>query len=337
MSLFPLTSQIDAVREYFSRMDLEMLDLVLEDAQYYSGVPKSEFLKRLDAIFEQFRNSGDKQLNIYRGICGDCRNACRGYTISGPESGHYINLLFEERNGVVVNICDCCNMLNQQDFVKTRRLTLDIDSESAEELPKDEDYLDLLANCRLALSEFDQFREIPVMIRLINLWLLRHRELFEDCLPWFMYQAHFPFFELYRKLKHVSKIHLNKNILQAEYLSLNRILDSGRHREEEVLSWLLRNERFGRSEDGNICMFSEEEDFVNGKILLSSVPLIYLDESEFRIIYDYEKLFERFYFPMLRKYSVFSQEEIMEMEPFTDEYNMATSLSYNIRQRELLS
>lgn len=334
MSLFPLSSPIDALREYFSRMDIEMLDLILDEKNTYNDLKKSLFLEKLNHIFEEFRKSGDTRLELHHGECSNCFRHCRGYTLLGNNSSNYLDLLVKQENGEIKDIFYCSELINYGEIEKNSPFILNFEPDEAADFAEDEDYLLLVFRCKQAMEHWDNYRGKIVYHAEMEHWLGINASIYEDCIGYFMYSRHQDFFDFYRNLDNIFRIFLEKDKIISEVLHLDYVVQNGHYDEKEMLNWLLINEETGRSEAGEIDEYTDGSEFDSGRILLDSERDLYLDENEFKVFFDYQKNFRIFYTEKLKQYSVYSSEELDSMEPDTEEFQQAGSLRYNLDIRK---
>ncbi|HOU47080.1 MAG TPA: hypothetical protein PLL99_04705 [Chitinophagales bacterium] len=103
-------TQVEAIIHYIEKMDIEMIELILEDDKTYEGLHKEEYIEKLKAYFERYKLKGETKLVAIPGFCDSkgCDNACRGgYSFVGRKSIYSIDLVFEVSNGEVLDICRC--------------------------------------------------------------------------------------------------------------------------------------------------------------------------------------------------------------------------------------
>src|ERR1035437_8476380 len=100
----------EACLYYMERMDIEMLDVILDDGRTYHNVDKGEFLKKLQDVFNDFKKAGDSALKIYKGGCSSnhcCMNLSVGYAFFGNNSGHYVDFIVDETDTAIIDIRFC--------------------------------------------------------------------------------------------------------------------------------------------------------------------------------------------------------------------------------------
>ena len=100
----------EAILEFFSKMDIEMLDTFL-DMPNYQDLPKQTFIKKLEIAFKKLQRSGDTYLSRFPGTCkGGCGNkGARGWVFIGNYSGRQMHLVTLVDNGRITDMFDCFN------------------------------------------------------------------------------------------------------------------------------------------------------------------------------------------------------------------------------------
>ena len=116
-----LKTQPDAVLFFISRMDIEMLEDILDD-RIYQELSKPQFIAKLGIAFDQLKSKGNTTLNmIYEPCCNrSCDMICYGITFQGNKSNHFLEMIFETEKDRVTDIYEC-------EFSKKRHLK-DIDN-----------------------------------------------------------------------------------------------------------------------------------------------------------------------------------------------------------------
>jgi len=332
--MFPLSSQVDAVREYLSRMDVEMLDLVLSDQNTYSDLNKSLFLEKLSDIFEAFKAAGDTRLELYLGECANCHKHCRGYTLLGNTSANYLDLLVAQEAGEVKDIFYCSDLINYREIDKNTGYTLSFDFEETAEYAEDPDYALLVHQCEQAMIYWDTRKETSTRFEDIDFWLNINASLYDECIGYFMHGRLDAFFDLYRKLSSLKAIYMEKDLIFKEVMLLRNVVRDGCYIERELLQWLVRNEDTGFSDAGSISCFSDYAHFSEGKVLYDEDNQVYLSENEFKPFFLYETFFTRYYDEKLNEYTVYSEQEIEAMDQESDAYRKAMSLRFNMAERQ---
>jgi len=125
-----LETQADAVLYFLQRLDINMLEMILENQRTYQDFEKSLFINKLSNAFDEFIKWGNTYLNRYEGFCNSelCNFKSKGFSFVGNKSGHYFNLIIDSKEGVIHDIYECesfesCN----QNLERSYRITIDDD------------------------------------------------------------------------------------------------------------------------------------------------------------------------------------------------------------------
>ena len=104
-----LSSQADAVIYFLQRLDIEMVNDILEDNRTYQDFEKAIFIHKLGDAFDEFIKFGDAFLNCYSGSCNSklCNYKCRGFSFIGNHSGNYLDMIIEIKEGIVQDMYEC--------------------------------------------------------------------------------------------------------------------------------------------------------------------------------------------------------------------------------------
>lgn len=128
---------VDNVINYIQDMDIVKLDEILDNQTEYQNQPKGKFIKSLNSVFETFKSNNNDKLIKHSGACisDKCANSCKnGYSFTGNQSKHMLNLIFEVESGIVQNLHDCFDFkildkdFNSDDYIQLTILNLDGDS-----------------------------------------------------------------------------------------------------------------------------------------------------------------------------------------------------------------
>ena len=108
-----LSTQADAILFYFEKLDIEMVDDLLDSDRTYSDLEKPVFVHKLGIAFDKLIEAGDSNLIRRKGVCTGkgCDNiGCPGYTFLGEKSGLFLDLVIIERDGIIEDIFDCAEL-----------------------------------------------------------------------------------------------------------------------------------------------------------------------------------------------------------------------------------
>jgi hypothetical protein len=102
-------NQLASNLKYLQRLDIEMIDSILEPDRTYQDFEKPIFIHNLGIALDEFLQAGDTYLNCYPGKCNAeiCNYKCKGFRFIGVHSGNYFNLIIDIKDGVVHDIYEC--------------------------------------------------------------------------------------------------------------------------------------------------------------------------------------------------------------------------------------
>lgn len=108
----PLETQADAVLYFLQRLDVGMVNMLLDDSKTYQNFAKPLFTKKLNDALGEFIEAGDTYLNRYEGLCNakSCNYKCKGYSFVGNNSQNYFDLIIDVKDGVVNDIYECFSL-----------------------------------------------------------------------------------------------------------------------------------------------------------------------------------------------------------------------------------
>lgn len=118
-----LKTQAGNIIYFLQRMDIEMINDLLDDKYTYQEFKKSVFILKLDQALDEFISNGDTFLNCYTGFCDSeiCNYKCSGYSFVGNNSGYYMDLIIEVKDGFVCDMCECAKFKTLETGVKKRK------------------------------------------------------------------------------------------------------------------------------------------------------------------------------------------------------------------------
>ena len=97
----------DAFAYYFSNFDINGIDSLLSDENWYDCATKEVYLDLMNKEFDNFKNENIFYLKPLPGICNGCKNGCSGFVFVDEASGFYLNMVIEVRDSEIVNLIGC--------------------------------------------------------------------------------------------------------------------------------------------------------------------------------------------------------------------------------------
>ena len=123
-----LATQADAVLYFFEKLDVSMVNSLLDENFTYQHFSKRNYISKLDDAFNELLDSGDTYLRRHRGLCNSksCNFNCKGFSFIGNNSNNYFDLIFDIKDGVVHDIYECSNFKCDENNLK-KNLMIEID------------------------------------------------------------------------------------------------------------------------------------------------------------------------------------------------------------------
>ena len=116
---------IDAFAYYFSNLDIEGMDRILSNKNYYDGATKSEYLALIKKHFVSLNKNNIHFLKPIPSVCNGCKNGCSGFTFIDEKDGFYSNFIIETKNAEIVNFMECFNLKNDVKIInKKEQITI---------------------------------------------------------------------------------------------------------------------------------------------------------------------------------------------------------------------
>jgi hypothetical protein len=102
----------DCFAYHFSNLDIEGINSLLSNKNYYDGATKLEYLELIKEYFISLKKRGISSLSIIPGICNRCKKGCSGFTFLDEKEGFYSDFILETKNAEIVNFMECFNLIN---------------------------------------------------------------------------------------------------------------------------------------------------------------------------------------------------------------------------------
>ena len=107
-----IANQIDAIKCFIEKMDIEMIDSILDNHLKYQEFEKSIFINKLSNVFNSYIECGDSYLLSYECNCNSCDNTKNGYTFVGNLSKNYVSIIFVSRDNKITDLYECNYFIN---------------------------------------------------------------------------------------------------------------------------------------------------------------------------------------------------------------------------------
>ncbi len=169
-------TQKEAFLKYLQRMDIEMIELILDDSITYFGASKKVFLQKLSYIFNQVKLGGEKgNLRIKQH-----KKRANTYYLLLKIFDYSNKFVIEEKEGNIIKIYDTKIKVSKEDIEGICQLDLFFgDDEKADFKPSNE-YVMNLYRCTNAYEELVNGKIQILTSEDISQWLKKHSLLYEE-------------------------------------------------------------------------------------------------------------------------------------------------------------
>lgn len=176
-------NQREAFLFYMSKMDAEMINLVLDDNKTYQDAKKEVFTEKLSEVLSEFIAKGDTELDVVKGKCdsSECHKGCPGYAFIGNCSGTHLDLIVEGSNTQILDIYHCSSFKADTIELDTdNSLSIDIYPDEEVSFQPTEEYLMTLHRYNNACDEILKNESSVLDIAFADKWLEKHKELIQS-------------------------------------------------------------------------------------------------------------------------------------------------------------
>lgn len=333
-------SKKELIIESFQKMDSKMLDLLLDDNKTYQGATKQVFLEALNVAFSKLREHGDTLLIAHKGFCDsfECSNKnSKGYSFVGNNSMKHIDLIFEDSNNEVKDICHCGSFeLNDKIVLRKDLIDIDISYDVTTDINPNVDSLIKYQQYDFTHEELMQYQNTIIDWSVYIPWLEKHAELyksFDD--PIMFFYTRFSHRELDNFYWLYQRIDALKKFLESNDLAMSAVIEFDaieQNNEQHLLKWLIKYEKTGETLRGFLFEDIDYENPENNKYF--EVNNLKINASDFHNIIKFKHLFDDPYANMLEKYTTFSQQEqLQHLNEKSERSDYVNSLTYHLNKR----
>lgn len=304
----------DFIISAFQRMDLSMLEVLLDDNKTYQNTTKEVFIGKIEEVFLEFQANDDTHLLSYKGFCNSdkCSNkGCSGYSFIGNTSKKKISLIFGETEDDFNDIYDCLNFKTVDETSSEGSLSIIIYEDEKVDFYPSFDFLIESEKCKLAYEELIQYKNKVIDKEVYLVWLEKHYSLYKSFfLPPLIYSDLYKFYKLYYKINELN-IFLQSSDSAKEAIKEFQTID--KNNEIQLLKWLVKYEKTGNN---NLTLFLYEDiDFeYPEKSEYFEVADLKINTSDFKYIAKFKFLFDEYYWNMLDKYTTFKKGYVYNFE-----------------------
>lgn len=315
---------LQSILSYFTTMYIDKLRFYLKEKYNFQNTTKEHFLNKIEKIFEDFNNSGDTELLIYKGAC--CGKTCpncglEGYRFVGNDSKNYLDLIFVEDGDDIKDIFYCAEFETEVklDNLETK-YSVYFDMDDDVKFHKSPEYWTKVYATDAAYSEIITSPPQQVDFEGLNYWLEKHAELYHRIGKYNMFSLTYkwtPFCRLYSELTEF-KSYISDHL--QEITAANNFINHI-ETEQNLIDWILKHEAIYEEASMDL-KYSFKKEGVN--YILDEQKLILYVGDLFSQILTFIEYYQGHNDKLLLKYNTYTREEE------ADEYNKLNSDSADI-------
>ena len=307
-----------SILKYMSKMDIEMLSLILDDSKTYQEASKEVFIEKLKDAFDKFKKENDNNLIPYPGICGseECDNmGCKGYSFVGNISGSSLDLIFDEKNDEVHDIYYCHGFCAEKPQTEEyNSIIIDIGKDEEANYVPSPNYLYQAQLADKATEEILSYSNSCISKETITYLATKYESLYYAVPGKFSGVVRFnKFSDCYWSIR-------NFNIFISFEEEINSAFDdfSGTDMsiDSNLLNWLLTYEYLA-FEMLNILNFDRLAEDSN-YLIANNIFNFYVSCGEFKKEIEFAELYQKEYSAILRKYELDVEDDVLIYDDYID-------------------
>jgi hypothetical protein len=170
----PIVTQKDAFLHFMSRMDIDMLEYVLDDENTYSECTKAVFLEKLNETVTDFKKKGNDNLIYNIGYCAasNCNLGCQGYMFKANKTKNTFSLIIEEKNQKIKDVFECTRFITvKKEKNYTYFTKINIYEEDKVSFQTEVAALIYFQKIDKALEELKTILKSPLDLKMTNYWV----------------------------------------------------------------------------------------------------------------------------------------------------------------------
>ena len=100
-----MTNKKELFFKAITSLNSSLLEVLLDETPICEKLRNDLFVERMDAVFDEFKKSGDTFLFQYKGYCFNtsCKRKCKGYIYVGNNSQKQFHAICEETEDAILN------------------------------------------------------------------------------------------------------------------------------------------------------------------------------------------------------------------------------------------
>lgn len=300
-------SKTETVVKAIEKMNIDLLDLILNTNKSYMDVSKEQFLSKLSSEFGKLKNKGITEFNnVSKGNCQKCYKDYSGYTFS-TKNNDYLDLLFLEKENEITDIIQCTKFNNEDKLTKENNIFLYFKKDYRINYKPTSKLSFEQIEIEKAELEFKEFENQIIDLKTLENWKNKWSELFNSVRYKIIDYSFVPsFISTYSNTQQILFLKKEKYLAEKALTEFNNF-EISEHK--KLINWLLKfkeNQVFNTSTSytktdnitkTNFIIFKNEEDIFNDGLKYYNNIVIdikgYLNSIKFGEIYS--KYYYEFY------------------------------------------
>ena len=231
-------SKTNIILNAIKKMDINLLNLVLDNKYSYLDVPKELFIKELSSKFERLKKQGITEFsNVSKGTCQECYEGCVGYTFL-TKKNDYLDLLIEEKDNGIIDITQCTTFKNDEKITKEKNIFLYFKRDLKDSYIPTSLHLQQQKAIEKAENEFKEFENQIIHLVVIENWVDKWSKLFDDTKDMDFYYSYLcSFNSTYFAAKYISSLKGENKLAEKAIFEFYNIKITN---SKELISWLLK-------------------------------------------------------------------------------------------------
>lgn len=192
-------TQKEAFLKYLGRMDIEMIDMILDDSIVCFGVSKKLFLEKLSFVFNNMRLGGEKGFLKIK----QHKKHANTYYLILKTSCFANKFIIEEKEGHIIKILGTKTITSKDDIESLSYLEFFFgDDQKIDFIPSNE-YVMNVYRCTKAYEELVNDKIQILTSKDVSQWIHKHRLLYEDVKEAYLFFSYDDFRHLFSLLEYL--------------------------------------------------------------------------------------------------------------------------------------
>lgn len=331
-----MKSKKEVIIDCFQKMDIHMLELLLDDSKTYQDATKNIFLQKLKISFNELKNSQDTYLKSCKGNCSSvgCNRGCSGYSFVGNNSKKHLDLIFAESNNDFTDIYHCGEFKSDYNGELNEAVLLEINYDEKADYKPSVDFLIKKQKSEAAYNELNHCGDNKIIDKEIYLhWLAKHSILFKELdFPPEFGSTFDTFHTLYDGINELSTFLDFDKESKIAYDEFGTVKSDD---ENALLIWLVKYEKLKDNlMDFGFSHFFRDEIVINIKSF--KVGNINICSADYLNIINFKLKFDELYWSYLEKYTTFTDDDFENINENPVIMDNFSSLTYHLKERGLI-